>query len=61
MQPDELRALRKQAGMTGEQLASAIGMSRKSIVEMEAGRTPIEKCTELAARYVALTATAQAE
>ena len=53
MQPEELRALRKGTGMTGAEFAEALGMSRKSIVEMEAGRAPIEKRTELAARYVA--------
>jgi len=52
MQGDELKALRKAAGLTGAALAEAIGMSRKSIVEMEGGKAPIELRTELAVRYV---------
>lgn len=56
MQPDELKALRKQMDMTQQDMADAIGMSRKAIVEMEAGKAPIEKRTELALRYVAYAA-----
>lgn len=54
MQPDEMKATRKTLGMTQEQMASAIGMSRKAIVEMEAGKAPIEKRTALAVKYLGL-------
>lgn len=50
MQGPELTKLR--GSMTQQALADAIGMSRKSIVEMEKGRAPIEERTELAVRYV---------
>ncbi|WP_294390397.1 helix-turn-helix transcriptional regulator [uncultured Sphingomonas sp.] len=54
MQPDELRRLRKDAGMTLAQMAEALGMSLDSISRMERGVAgyPIERRTELAARYV---------
>lgn len=50
--PNEMIEMRKLARLTQAQLADAIGMSRKAIVEMEAGRAPIEKRTEIAVRYV---------
>ena len=55
MQPDELRALRKSAGLTIAQMAQAIGMSVDTISRMERGLPgyPIERRTELAVRYVA--------
>lgn len=56
MQPEELKALRASVGLTQQQLADALGMSRKMIVEMEGGKSPIERRTELAARYIALPA-----
>lgn len=52
MQPDELKALRKATGMTQEQLAIAIGMSRVSVGLMERGQAPIERRTALAVRYL---------
>jgi DNA-binding XRE family transcriptional regulator len=52
MQPDELKALRKDAGMTQDELAEAIGVSRVLIGQMERGQAPIEKRTGLAVRYV---------
>ena len=52
MQPDELKALRKAAGMTQADFADAIGMSRKAVNEMEAGKAPIERRTEIAARVL---------
>lgn len=52
MQPDHMKSLRKAAGMTQEKLAAEIGMTRKSINDMENGRAPIERRTELAIRYV---------
>lgn len=48
MQPDELKAARKRLGFTQQQLADAIGMSRKSVVEMEQGKATIERRTALA-------------
>lgn len=48
MQPDVLKALRKELGWSQQQLADGLGMSRKSIVEMEGGKTPIEQRTALA-------------
>lgn len=53
MQPDEMRALRKAAGLTQQELADEIGMSRIAINKMEAAKAVIEKRTELAVRYVA--------
>ncbi|MFZ2996813.1 helix-turn-helix transcriptional regulator [Sphingobium sp.] len=52
MQPTEMRDIRKAAGLTQEQLADAIGVSRVLIGQMERGNAPIEKRTELAIRYV---------
>lgn len=53
MQPDELRVIRKGLGFTQDQMGSAIGLSRKAINEMEAGKAPIERRTALAVRYLA--------
>jgi DNA-binding XRE family transcriptional regulator len=52
MQPDELKALRKDAGWTQDEMAEAIGVSRVLIGQMERGQAPIERRTELAVRYV---------
>jgi DNA-binding XRE family transcriptional regulator len=49
-----MTALRKAIGMTQDELASALGMSRKAINEMENGDGTIDKRTELAIRYVTL-------
>lgn len=54
MQPDELKAARKRLGFTQQQLADAIGMSRKSVVEMEQGKAAIERRTALAILYLVL-------
>ncbi|MGN5374571.1 helix-turn-helix domain-containing protein [Sphingomonas hankookensis] len=54
MQADELRDLRKGLGMGQQELADAIGMSRKLVSEMERSAAPIERRTALAVRYVAL-------
>ena len=53
MQPDELKALRKGAGFTQGQLATAIGLSRVTVGLMERGQAPIERRTALAVRYLA--------
>lgn len=52
MQGEDLKALRKGAGMTQAELAEAIGMTGTSIGLMERGAAPIEKRTELAVRYI---------
>lgn len=51
----DLRALRKQLGLTQAQLAAALGVSRWTIIEREAGRVPITRETELAMAHLALT------
>jgi len=52
MQPEGLKALRMQAGLSQAELAELIGMSRVTVGLMERGEAPIEKRTELAVRYV---------
>lgn len=52
MQAEELRALRKRAGLTQGQLAEVVGLSQGYIGEMERGEKPIEKRTELAVLFV---------
>jgi DNA-binding XRE family transcriptional regulator len=52
MQGDELKTIRVELGLTQQQFADAIGMSRKAVNVMEGG-APIERRTELAARYLA--------
>lgn len=54
MQADELKALRKAAGLSQADLGEAIGMARETIGAMERGAAPIEKRTELAVRYVTM-------
>jgi DNA-binding XRE family transcriptional regulator len=53
MNADELKKLRNNMRWTQQELADALGMSRKSIVEMEAERAPIEQRTAIAARALA--------
>jgi len=53
MQGEALRALRGGLGLSQDAFGRAIGMSRKAINEMEAGKAPIERRTELAALYLA--------
>jgi len=45
MQPAELRSARNAAGLTQEQLANSLGVSRELINRMEAGRAKITKRT----------------
>lgn len=52
MQADDMRILRKEIGWSQQELADELGMSRKSIVEMEGGKAPIERRTELAVRML---------
>lgn len=53
MQGSELKALRKEIGLSQVQLAAAIGMTQTYISMMERGTYNVEKRTELAVRYVA--------
>lgn len=48
MQPNELKTLREALNLTQGELGDAIGMSRKSISQMELGNAPIEKRTAMA-------------
>lgn len=52
MRGSDLRAMRRDAGMTQAELADAIGMTRETVGLMERDQAPIEKRTELAVRYV---------
>ena len=52
MTGEQLRAIRKALGWTTEKLAGALGMSRAFVGEMERNKRPIERRTELAARYI---------
>lgn len=52
MQGDELKARRKALGLSQKELADAIGMSRKSVGEMERGDAPIEQRTAMATRLL---------
>ncbi|USI72733.1 helix-turn-helix domain-containing protein [Sphingomonas morindae] len=52
MRPEEMKALRKAAGLTQAEFASALGMHRVTISDMERGVAPIETRTALAARYL---------
>lgn len=58
MQGEELKAMRKALGMNQQELADAIGMSRKAIGEMERGTAPIEKRTGMAVQLLVLTGAA---
>jgi DNA-binding XRE family transcriptional regulator len=50
MDTDELRRRRKALGMTQEQLAHVLGVSRQSVFMWESGRTTIPALLELALR-----------
>lgn len=52
MQGDELKALRQKAKMTQAEFAEAMGLTGTFIGLMERGEKPIEKRTELAARWI---------
>ena len=51
MQPADLKALRDALGWSQQELADAIGMSRKAINEMESGKAKLEQRTALAAIF----------
>lgn len=52
MQGHELKARRKMAGLSQQELAAEIDMSRETVGKMERGDAPIEKRTELAVMYI---------
>ncbi|KKW92236.1 helix-turn-helix domain-containing protein [Sphingobium chungbukense] len=53
MTPDELKNIRKGLGWTQMDMAMALDMSRKAVVEMEGGKAAIEHRTGLAVLYLA--------
>ena len=55
MQGGELKAIREALGWGQRKFAEEIGMTQTFIGLMERGERPIERRTELAARYLALT------
>lgn len=59
MQPDDLKAVRTFLGWTQQRMADELGLSRKAVVEMEAGKAPIEKRTVLSVMYLELMARAE--
>ncbi|MCW2395909.1 MULTISPECIES: helix-turn-helix domain-containing protein [unclassified Sphingobium] len=59
MQPDDLKAVRTLLGWTQQRLAEELELPRKVIVDMEAGRAPIEKRTVLSVLYLELMARAE--
>jgi DNA-binding XRE family transcriptional regulator len=61
MDTDELRQRRKALGMTQEQLARVLGVSRQSVFMWESGRTAIPALLELALRYLELVPAAESK
>ena len=59
MQPDDLKAVRAFLGWTQQRMAEELGLSRKAVVQMEAGKAPIEKRTILSVMYLELMARAE--
>lgn len=53
MTGEDVRTLRRQAGLSQIEFAEAIGLSRETIGRMERGSEDIDRRTELAMRYVA--------
>jgi DNA-binding XRE family transcriptional regulator len=53
MEPDEFRALRRGLALTQAGIASWLGVSRKTVVEMEAGRSNIDERTTISVRRLA--------
>jgi len=54
MTPTELKEARQKLGLTQQQLADALEISRVWIKLMEAGKKDIERRTELAIKYLIL-------
>jgi DNA-binding XRE family transcriptional regulator len=61
MDTDELRQRRKALGMTQEQLARVLGVSRQSVFMWESGRTAIPALLELALRCLELVPAAESK
>ncbi len=55
--PERLREARRRLGMTQQELAETLGLTQRSISRMETGAQPIEPRTDLAVRYLLVTAT----
>lgn len=53
MQGDQLKLIRTTLGLNQQELADAIGMSRKAVGEMERGDAQIEKRTAMAVQHLA--------
>lgn len=54
IQGSELKAIREALGWGQRKFAEEIGMTQTYISQMEQGKKPIERRTELSARYLAL-------
>ena len=52
MTPEELRTLRKQAGLTQEQLADLLSIDRMTVSRWETGKVPIDTITAIAIHAV---------
>jgi len=52
MKPSELKALRKQAGLTQDELAGLLKRHRMTIVRWETGQVKMDKTKALAVRAV---------
>lgn len=52
MTKDDLKQARKSLGMSQDQLAAALGLSRSAIARMEAGQSRIVKAIELAIEHL---------
>lgn len=52
MQPEAMKALRKAMGLSQQELADAMGVSRVLIGQMERAKAPIERRTVLSIRYL---------
>lgn len=62
MTGNQMRELRRSAGLTQAMLAEQVGLSRKSVVEAEAlGDGKVERRTEFAVRALTLAAAAREE
>ena len=53
MTPDDLKAWRKDQGLTQEALAAELDLKRLAIYEMENGKRPIDRRTRLALAAIA--------
>ncbi len=49
---EDLRAWRERLGITQQQAANALGITRRGYVKREGGKAPIDREAELACRYL---------